>query len=168
MQDIVKVVGLEKGSLYGHFATKEELAIAAFEYAWAETRNARLAKMDNAENSIEKLKIHVDHVVSLPSFPGGCPLINTLVDSDDGNPKLKKMAREALTEWRTYLQSVVEEGQRRKEIRTEVDPGEVTTVMISLFEGAMALDRVDKKSGFLRNAGQHINLYLNTLALKKA
>jgi TetR/AcrR family transcriptional repressor of nem operon len=168
MQDIVKVVGLEKGSLYGHFATKEDLAIAAFEYAWTETRNARLAKMDTAENAIEKLKIHVDRVVSLPSFPGGCPLINTVVDSDDGNPKLKKMVREALMEWRTYLQSVVEEGKGRREIRAEVDPGEVATVMISLLEGAMALDRTDKKSGFLRNAGQHIDSYLDTLASKKA
>jgi TetR/AcrR family transcriptional repressor of nem operon len=168
MQDIVKAVGLEKGSLYGHFATKEELAIAAFEYAWRETSSARLAKMDSVENAIAKLRMHVNHVVSLPSFPGGCPLINIVVDSDDGNTTLKKMAREALKGWRMYLQSVVEEGQGRNEIRAEVDPGEVATLMISLLEGAMALDRVDKKSGFLANAGKHLNSYLDTLASKKA
>jgi TetR/AcrR family transcriptional repressor of nem operon len=31
MQDIVEAVGLEKGSLYGHFPTKEALASASFE-----------------------------------------------------------------------------------------------------------------------------------------
>jgi TetR/AcrR family transcriptional repressor of nem operon len=168
MQDIVKAVGLEKGSIYGHFATKEDLAVAAFEHAWQQASNARLAKMDTAENAISKLRIHVDHVASLPSFPGGCPLINTVVDSDDGNATLKKLAREVLKEWRMYLQSIVKDGQDRKEIRAEVDPGEVATLIISLLEGAMALDRMDKRSGFLANAGKHLNSYLDTLASKKA
>jgi TetR/AcrR family transcriptional regulator, transcriptional repressor for nem operon len=168
MQDIVKAVGFEKGSLYGHFETKEDLAIAAFEYAWKETSNARLSKMDTVENSIGKLKIHINHVVSLPSFPGGCPLINTVVDSDDGNATLKKIARDALKEWRIYLKSIVEEGKSRKEIRAEVDPGEVATLIISLLEGAAALERLDKKSGFLANAGKHLNSYLDWVASKKA
>ncbi len=50
----------------------------------------------------------------------------------------------------------------RKEIRAEVDPGEVATLMISLLEGAMALDRMDKRSGFLANAGKHLDSYLDT------
>jgi TetR/AcrR family transcriptional repressor of nem operon len=164
MQDIVEAVGMEKGSLYGHFASKEELAIAAFEYAWKETKSARLAGMDTVDNAIEKLRLHVNQVVALPQFPGGCPLLNTVVDSDDGNATLKKMAREALKSWRLYLQSVVEEGQSRKEIRAKVDPGEVAALMIALLEGAMALDRVDKRSGFLEKAGKHINSCLDSLA----
>ena len=165
MQDIVEAVGLEKGSLYGHFAAKEELAIAAFEYSWRETSNARLAGMGTVDNVIEKLKLHVNQVVALPHFPGGCPLINTMVDSDDGNAALKKMTRQALKSWRLYLQSIVEEGQSRKEIRARVDPGEVAALIISLLEGAMVLDRADKKTGFLKKAGKHLNSYLDSLAV---
>jgi TetR/AcrR family transcriptional regulator, transcriptional repressor for nem operon len=163
MQNIVEAVGLEKGSLYGHFPNKEALAIAAFEYAWGETSSARIARMDTVANAIEKLKLHVNHLVSLPQFPGGCPLINTIVDSDDGNPALKKLARDALRQWRLYLQNIVAEGQARKEIRAGVEPEDVAALLISLFEGAMALDRLDKKSGFLAKAGKHINSYLGTL-----
>jgi TetR/AcrR family transcriptional repressor of nem operon len=168
MQDIVEAVGLEKGSLYGHFPNKEALAIAAFEYAWKETTSARLARMDTVANAIEKLKLHVDHLVSLPQFPGGCPLLNTIVDSDDGNPALKKVARNALKQWRLYLQNTVAEGQARKEIRAGVEPEDVAALLISLFEGAMVLDRLDKKSGFLERAGKHMNVYLDTLAHGKA
>ncbi|WP_260734516.1 TetR/AcrR family transcriptional regulator [Tunturiibacter lichenicola] len=166
MQDIVEAVGLEKGSLYGHFPNKEALAVAAFQYAWNETSRARMAKMDTIANAIEKLKIHVANVVSLPSFAGGCPLLNTITDNDDGNPALKKMAREALKEWRLYLQSILQDGQDRKEIRGGVDPEEVATLMISLLEGAMALDRVDRRSGFLERAGRHLNSHLDTLAFQ--
>ncbi len=37
MQDISAATGLEKGSLYTHFNNKEELALEAFDAAWAET-----------------------------------------------------------------------------------------------------------------------------------
>jgi TetR/AcrR family transcriptional repressor of nem operon len=168
VQDIVEPVGLEKGSLYGHFPTKEALAIAAFEYAWSETCAARTANMNTATNAIEKLKIHVNNVVSCPSFPGGCPLLNTITDNDDGNPALKKKAREALKGWRLYLESIVKEGQGRKEIRPETEPEEISALMISLLEGAMALDRLDRKSGFLEKAGRHVSSYLDTVACQPA
>lgn len=168
MQDIVEAVGLEKGSIYGHFPTKEALAVAAFEYAWTETCAARTARMDSVTNAVEKLKIHVDNAISCPSFPGGCPLLNTVTDNDDGNPALKKIARDALKGWRSYLQSIVKEGQDRKEIRSELEPEEVAALMISLLEGAMALDRQDRKSGFLEKAGKHLNFYLDTLAYQPA
>jgi TetR/AcrR family transcriptional repressor of nem operon len=168
MQNIVDAVGLEKGSLYGHFPNKEALAIAAFEYAWKETSSARVARMDLVANAIEKLKLHVNHLVSLPQFPGGCPLINTIVDSDDGNPILRKLTRDALRQWRLYLQSIVAEGQARKEIRAGVEPDDVAALLISLFEGAMVLDRLDKKSGFLEKAGRHMSSYLDTLACREA
>lgn len=163
MQDIVDAVGLEKGSIYGHFPNKEAIAIAAFEYAWRTTGSARTAKLETVTNAIDKLRLHVDHLVSLPQFPGGCPLINTIVDNDDGNPPLKKSAREALKHWRLYLQDLVVEGKARKEIREDVDPEEVAVLLISLLEGAGALGRVDKKGVFLKIAGQHFNSYLDTL-----
>ncbi|WP_081823609.1 TetR/AcrR family transcriptional regulator [Pseudacidobacterium ailaaui] len=167
MQDIVEAVGLEKGSLYGHFATKEELAVAAFEHAWSETSKARMAGMDTATDAIAKLRVHLENVVSLPAFPGGCPLLNTITDSDDGNAALKKAAKEALKQWRMLIEGTLEEGQRRKEVKPEIVPKEVAAVMISLLEGAMALDRLDKKAGCLQTAGRHLQLYLNSISIKR-
>lgn len=168
MQDIVEAVGLEKGSIYGHFSTKEELAVAALEFAWKESSSLRVAKMDKAENAIEKLKIHVHNLVSIPLFQGGCPLLNTIVDSDDGSPALKKSAREALKGWRLFLESVVKEGQERKEIRPDVDPEEVAVLVISQLEGALAFDRADRKAGFAEKAGRFMTAYLESLAVPQA
>lgn len=165
MQDIVEAVGLEKGSLYGHFPTKEALAVAAFEYAWSETSAERLARMETTENAIRKLKIHINNFVSSPSFPGGCPLLNTVTDADDGNPALRRTAREAFRGWRSLLEEIVEQGLVRGEIRKDVRPREVAALIISLLEGAAALDRLDKKSEFLGKAGQHIVSYLDSIAL---
>ena len=65
--------GLERGTLYGHFSTKEELALLAFDYAWKDTSDKRLRNVDTVSNAVDKLNLHVDNCQH-PSFPGGCPL----------------------------------------------------------------------------------------------
>jgi TetR/AcrR family transcriptional repressor of nem operon len=65
------------------------------------------------------------------------------------------------------IEGTLEEGQRRKEVKPEIVPEEVAAVMISLLEGAMALDRLDKKAGCLQTAGRHLQLYLNSISIKR-
>jgi TetR/AcrR family transcriptional regulator, transcriptional repressor for nem operon len=89
MGDIVAASGLEKGTLYGHFSTKEELALIACDYAWKDTSDKRLRNVETTSNAVDKLRLHIENYVSTPSFPGGCPLLNFAVDADDGNLALR-------------------------------------------------------------------------------
>jgi TetR/AcrR family transcriptional repressor of nem operon len=122
MGDIVAASGLEKGTLYGHFSTKEELALLAFEYAWKDTSDKRLRNIDTVSNAVEKLKLHIDNYVNTPSFPGGCPLLNFAVDADDGNLALRTRVRKALRCWEDLLAKIVEDGQSAGEIDPDIDP----------------------------------------------
>ncbi len=91
MQDIVDAVGLEKGSIYGHFSSKEELALEAFDFAWGDTVEKRMGNLDTVNDAVDKLKLHVKNYVNTPSFSGGCPWLNLAVDSDDGNQALREL-----------------------------------------------------------------------------
>ena len=122
MGDIVAASGLEKGTLYGHFSTKEELALLAFDYAWKDTSDKRLRNIDTVSNAVDKLKLHVDNYVNTPSFPGGCPLLNFAVDADDGNLALRTRVRKALRGWEDFLAKIVGDGQSAGEINPEVEP----------------------------------------------
>src|ERR1700739_814611 len=121
MGDIVAASGLEKGTLYGPFSTKEELAMLAFDYAWKDTSDKRLRNVDTVSNAIDKLKLHVDNYVSNPSFAGGCPLLNFAVDADDGNLALRTRVRKALKGWEDFLAKIVEYGQSSVELNPELD-----------------------------------------------
>ena len=55
MGDIVTASGLEKGTLYSHFSTKEELALLAFDYAWKDTSDKRLRNVETTSNAVDKL-----------------------------------------------------------------------------------------------------------------
>ena len=162
MGDIVAASGLEKGTLYGHFSTKEGLALLAFDYAWKDTSDKRLRNVDTVSNAIDKLKLHVDNYVSNPSFAGGCPLLNFAVDADDGNLALRTRVRKALKGWEDLLAKIVEDGQSAGEISPEIDPHSVANLVISILEGATVVARINKRSAALDDAQRHLNLYLET------
>ena len=162
MGDIVAASGLEKGTLYGHFSTKEELALLAFDYAWNETSGKRLRNVETVSNSVDKLRLHIDNYVNTPSFPGGCPLLNFAVDADDGNLALRTKVRKALKVWEDLLAKIVEDGQSAGEINPEIDPHSVANLVISMLEGATVVARIDKRSAALDDAQRHLSQYLET------
>jgi TetR/AcrR family transcriptional regulator, transcriptional repressor for nem operon len=161
MQDISAAAGLEKGSLYTHFHSKEQLASEAFDIAWAQSSNARLDNLDHAPGSIEKLKLHIDNFVSKPSFAGGCPLLNTALDADDGNPALYQRAQRAFDGWIGFLSQIIEQGQKSGEMNPSLDPEALSTLVISLLEGAYFASRLQKSISPLKIAQQHLNRYLD-------
>jgi AcrR family transcriptional regulator len=162
MGDIVAASGLEKGTLYGHFSTKEELAVLAFDYAWKDTSDKRIRNVDTVSNAVDRLKLHIDNYVNTPSFPGGCPLLNFAVDADDGNLALRTRVKKALKGWEDYLAKIVEEGLSAGEINPEVDPHSVANLVISILEGATAVTRISKRSAALDDVQRHLNQYLET------
>jgi AcrR family transcriptional regulator len=162
MGDIVAASGLEKGTLYGHFSTKEELALLAFDYSWKDTSDKRLRNIDTVSNAIDKLKLHVDNYVNTPSFPGGCPLLNFAVDADDGNLTLRTRVRKALKGWEDLLAKIVEDGQAAGKVNPEIEPHSVANLVISTLEGATVLARINKRSAALDDAQWLLNLYLET------
>jgi TetR/AcrR family transcriptional repressor of nem operon len=162
MGDIVAASGLEKGTLYGHFSTKEELALLAFDYAWKDTSDKRLRNLETVSNAVDKLRLHIDNYVNTPSFPGGCPLLNFAVDADDGNLALRTRVRKALKGWEDLLAKLVEDGQSAGEINPEIDPHSVANLLISMLEGATVVARINKRSAALADAQRHLSLYLET------
>jgi TetR/AcrR family transcriptional regulator, transcriptional repressor for nem operon len=166
MQDISAATGLEKGSLYTHFQNKEQLASEAFDTAWAQSSKARVESLDKVAGSIEKLKLHIDNIVSKPPFAGGCPLLNAAMDADDGSPALYQRAQKALNGWVALLREIIEQGQNSGEVSPSVDPEALSTLMISLLEGAFFTSRLQKSKAPLKIAQQHLNRYLEDAVRK--
>jgi TetR/AcrR family transcriptional repressor of nem operon len=61
MADLMEAAGLERGGIYRHFSTKEELAAEAFDYAWQAATHVGMHDLDSNPNSVDKLKaIHLE------------------------------------------------------------------------------------------------------------
>jgi TetR/AcrR family transcriptional repressor of nem operon len=163
LSDLMKATGLEKGGIYRHFDSKQQLAAEAFDYAWRETLNARIHDLDAIPNTVDRLKQLVANFVErCGTIPGGCPLLNTAIDSDDGNSVLRERARKALRGWRSYLISVISAGIKAREIRPRIDARNLATIIISSLEGAIMLYRLERTEETLRSIQAHLDSYLET------
>src|SRR5499427_5197706 len=143
----MQATGLEKGGIYRHFDGKQELAEAAFEHAWKVAMDTRFEGIDNVPNAVDRLLQFLENFRERRAglVPGGCPLLNTAIDSDDGNPQLRAKARQALSSWLDRLQEIANEGKRRGEVRHETDAARLAMLIISTLEGSFMVHRVQKE-----------------------
>lgn len=161
LSDLMQATGLEKGGIYRHFETKQELAEDAFDYAWRIVVETRFAGADEIPNTVDRLKQIVRNFMNRRGLvAGGCPLLNTAVETDDGNPRLRAKARRALDELLGRVQEIVREGQRGGEIRGEVDAAELATLMASTLEGSVMVGRLQRSDAPRELACRHLEEYL--------
>jgi TetR/AcrR family transcriptional repressor of nem operon len=163
LSDLMKATGLEKGGIFRHFDSKEMLAAEAFDYAWRETLNARIRDLRTISDTVDRLKQFVANFVERRGIiPGGCPLLNTAIDADDGNSVLRDRARKALRGWENHLTSIIDAGIKAREIRRGVNAKELATLVISSLEGAIMLCRLERSEAPLLAVQAHLDTYLET------
>lgn len=172
MADIMAVTGLKKGGLYNHFATKDELAVAAFTYQWQQMNKLleqALAKADPSPLAqlLAVVAMHGD--LAAGGLPvGGCPLLNTAVDSDDGNLLLREQVQGAIGEWQSLIVALVCQGQQQGELRTDVEADKVAMTIIGGLEGALMLSMLFKDATYHRQMVAHLQAYVQTLVERNA
>jgi AcrR family transcriptional regulator len=144
MQDIMDATGLKKGGVYRHFSSKEELAAEAFRYSLSQAVKLRTPPADPPRSAVARLREVIEQFVEKPSaVPGGCPILNTAIDADDGNSVLRELAREGLKSWRNRISRIVGEGINRNEIRQDVEPRALANTIIAALEGALMMSRLE-------------------------
>lgn len=164
MSDIMRITGLEKGGIYRHFESKDELALAAFDYAAMQVRHRFQSGMANSTHAVDTLIAFLTVFRSYgqnPPLTGGCPILNTAIEHDDTNPELAARAAAVVGEWRTLICNVVALGIARAEIRAGVDGDRLALVMIATMEGAIMLAKLLNDTAPLDHAYDQLCHYIN-------
>ena len=167
MNDVVLASGLQKGGIYNHFGSKEQLALETFDYA-VDVMSGRFREaLEGKEGTLERLFAIVDVLGALaedPPVPGGCPVLNTAVESDSVHPALKERAAEAMGGWLRLVGREVKEGVKSGEISPEADPRAVASVVVATLEGAVMLSRLHDDPAHMRRVVGHLKDHLRSLS----
>ncbi len=168
MSDLMLATGLEKGGIYNHFGSKEQLALEAFDYAVAliETRYEALLKTKNS--AIDRLTGIIEvflEFIHAPVLPGGCPVLNAAIEADDSNEPLRERIRLVLNNWRTRIQGIVEKGVALGELQPQTNGAILATIMLSTLEGALMMSKIYRSSHHIRIAADFLEDYIKTLVL---
>lgn len=165
LSDIMEATGLEKGGIYNHFTSKEQLALEAFDYAFEMVQQRIRLALTGKKHAIERLMTYTTVFQQLTDdafLPGGCPVLNTAIEADDAHIGLRDRARNAMDIWRTSIHHIVAKGIERQEIRPGVDIEAFATVFIATLEGAIMLSKLYEDATHMRRAIEHLTWYIDT------
>lgn len=163
ISDIMAATGLEKGGIYRHFESKEQLALAAFDYAAEKVRERFAVGLAGHKHTVDTIIAFLEVFRSYaerPPLVGGCPILNTAIESDDTNPMLRERVRAVIDEWRETIRTLVQTGIARGEIRPEVDADRLALLIIATMEGAVMLARILETATPLEHAYTHLATYI--------
>ena len=162
INDLMNVTGLTKGSIYGNFENKDEVALAAFDYNFALVIAYIKKEMSKQENTINRLLVYPKiyrNFLKLSFLSAGCPIANTSTEADDTHPLLKEKAASALDYWRLSLERQLKDGIKNGDIKANININEVVGVTTALIQGAILHAKVSGKINYL-NASMN---YLETM-----
>ncbi|SDI60612.1 TetR/AcrR family transcriptional regulator [Chryseobacterium jejuense] len=156
LSDITQVTGLTKGSIYGNFENKDQVAIEVYKYnagLLSKVMNHSLG--DQYQTSTEKLHAFVTFYRKnwrSVFSNGGCPLMNAATEADDSFPALKNYVQKSFTLWTEKIAAVIVQGQKNSELKASVNADEYASLFIMLIEGGILLSKTMDDEKFLNQA----------------
>ncbi len=166
ISDVMQATGLKKGGIYNHFSSKDELALAVFEYTvnLFKVRYAQVLQANSGDRAAQLIGIIAvfSQNADNPPIAGGCPVLNLSVESDDAHPHIREQVRQVMDEWHDLIQRIVTKGMNSGEFYPNVDGAMVATIIIATIEGALMQSQLYRDNIHMERAVEHLISYVKT------
>lgn len=166
MNDITEATGLTKGSVYGNFKNKDEVALEVFEHNKKKMQDLFTLEISKKSSYRDKLLTYpelYDQFFIRHFIDGGCPIMNTAIEADDTHPLLKEAAKKAILVWKDSLAYLVQKGIDTKEFKSETNPEETALLILSIIEGTVMVSKLTGNVGYLKTLMHSLRKLINEL-----
>ena len=167
LSDLTKATGLTKGSIYGNFKDKDEVAISVFKYNFDNLTKFLTREIGKENTVIEKLlaipnsyKKLYTHMIAF----GGCPILNTAIEADDTHKTLCKLTTEAIELLKKEISGLLKNGRNSGEIKPCVNAVKTADVIISLIEGGLFLSKLTGEKKYMMNSMEQVENLIQSSA----
>jgi TetR/AcrR family transcriptional repressor of nem operon len=136
VNDLLKAVGINKGSFYPAFGGKEQLYARVLTRYWNEVEvpiKARAAAEDPIQGISEVFDIHADRVAQ-QGGPRGCLLVDTLTGCY-AHPKLIEMAKFALADVGDYFTQALDRAISAGRLSSGADTRAAAKTLVAIYCG---------------------------------
>jgi TetR/AcrR family transcriptional repressor of nem operon len=166
LSDLTEATGLTKGSIYGNFKGKDDLAVSVFKYNIDNIENFFAHEMGKAETCAKKLLVYpriYRKIYKIMIAYGGCPILNTATEADDTHHFLCKLVVDTITRWKTQIMELIDTGKQTGEIQPDTDAAAISEIIISLFEGGGILAKVTGEETYMTNTLEHMEKLIKSI-----
>jgi TetR/AcrR family transcriptional regulator, transcriptional repressor for nem operon len=156
VQDIVDRVGVQKGTFYNYFKSKERLGLEALEY-YARVADKVFAPPDPAEatatsgeetpSEIERIRDQFRMAARFQEGPDGslgCLMGNFAAESEDLPDSFRKLISTSFARWEAALGAGLARAQKKGEIDRSHDPRQLGRYLMASWQGTLLLHKNSK------------------------
>ena len=171
ISDITQATGITKGAIYANFSNKEEVAVAAFEYALGIIMKEISACVRAAPTAPLKLKAvlrYYEEYIGNPPIPGGCPVLNTAVEADDNHPILRTRVIRLITQLKDSLRQIVHRGIVEQQLEPDLDVEGFVMLFYAAIEGAIMVSRVEGDQESFKSMSRYLLALIDSHTISTA
>lgn len=162
--DVEAATKLTKGSIYGNFENKEQLALAVFDYNLKKIREKLSLELDK-QTTFKGRVLSYLKVYGTLGTTGGCPLQNTGVEADDTHEGLRVMAAEGMVRWRNKMVDLLNQGIENKEFKADIDVEKVALTYFAIIEGGILISKTTRNIDYLSTIIDSARLYIEQICV---
>ena len=169
ISDLLEATGLTKGGLYGHFESKEEIWIAAYERAveiWQGIVITGVREIaDPLERVIKTVENDLHGYVGREVFAGGCFFFNMLVELSGQSEAMSQRILEGFDRFSRLLAAWMREAVDLELLDPGVDTTEVAEFIVTALNGAAALYAAKRDPKILEQTVRQLKIHLQPMEI---
>ncbi|MEM7371009.1 MAG: TetR/AcrR family transcriptional regulator [Bacteroidota bacterium] len=166
MTVIEHATGLSKGAIYGHFKTKEILAVEAFNYNIRELIWPLADQMNAKSSALKKLQALTDYYRTYYEGycmqRGGCTILNVGVDAKSLNPALFDRVKVVIHKLKGGIIETILQGIQSGEIRPGINAEQYGNRIFSMIMGGIFSSTTLKSPEMLDDILDQIDIMIAT------
>jgi TetR/AcrR family transcriptional regulator, transcriptional repressor for nem operon len=153
IDDLVQATGIGRGSLYGTFADKRQLFLAALDRYWNTVGMEMFAELSDPDprHAIERMFDALIRRASNPKFPRGCLFTNTSLECPSCGDEIARKIAENMGQQETAIYQVLRKAQADGTLNPTQDARALARFFLGVAWGINAVNKSVADPGVFRD-----------------
>jgi TetR/AcrR family transcriptional repressor of nem operon len=148
LQELVRSVGVPKGSFYNYFPSKEAFSAEVVKHyiePFITQLDSHLQRPDvNAETALKAYFNELIAETERRDFKGGCLLGNLIGEIGDTSDLCQLSLREAVRRYRDKLEEGLARAQQEGSFRKDLDAKDMADFLVNVWQGALLRMKIER------------------------
>jgi TetR/AcrR family transcriptional repressor of nem operon len=148
LQELVRSVGVPKGSFYNYFPSKEAFSaevVTHYIEPFITQLDGHLRRPDvNAETALKAYFNELIEETERRDFKGGCLLGNLIGEIGDTSDLCQRSLREAVRRYRDKLEEGLARAQQEGSFRKDLDAKDMADFLVNVWQGALLRMKIER------------------------
>jgi TetR/AcrR family transcriptional repressor of nem operon len=148
LQELVRSVGVPKGSFYNYFPSKEAFSAEVVKHyiePFIRQLDGHLQRPEvNAETALKAYFNELIEETERRDFKGGCLLGNLIGEIGDTSDLCQLSLREAVRRYRDKLEEGLARAQREGSFRKDLDAKDMADFLVNVWQGALLRMKIER------------------------